>query len=75
MQLNYPSDTRNVATTPNDYNSVFKNVALKAVGTIGLTGITSTSSYAYVLGYRGWTDVSGGNSHELAFTNDGIFTR
>ena len=32
-------------------------------------------SFAYLMGLRGWSDSSGGDSHELAFTNDGVYHR
>lgn len=66
-------DQRSTATTPNSYSSTFVFQGLKYNSTIG---ITSTNTYSYVLGLRGWNDSSGGDSHELAFNgNLGILTR
>ena len=65
-------DTRSVATTPNLYANLLSFEGLK-----NNTSINSPSSdtYSYVLGLRGWSDSSGGESHELAFNNTGIFRR
>ncbi len=63
------SDTRSVATTPNDYNGTFKVVGIKSAGTtLGLT-FTQTGDYATIIGWRGWHDSSGGYSWEIASTN------
>lgn len=66
-------DKRATATTPNSYSNTFVFQGLKNNDTIG---ITSTDTYSYVLGLRGWADVYGGDSHELAFNSVlGILTR
>lgn len=66
-------DQRATATTPDSYSNTFVFQGLKDNGTIG---ITSTDTYSYVLGLRGWADPSGGDSHELAFNSTlGILTR
>lgn len=66
-------DQRSTATTPDSYSNTFVFQGLKNNSTIG---ITSTNTYSYVLGLRGWNDSSGGDSHELAFNgNLGILTR
>lgn len=66
-------DQRSTATTPDSYSNTFVFQGLKSNSTIG---ITSTNTYSYVLGLRGWNDSSGGDSHELAFNgNLGILTR
>lgn len=71
--LNTIGDQRSTATTPNSYSNTFVFQGLKNNSTIG---ITSTDTYSYVLGLRGWIDSSGGDSHELAFNNVlGILTR
>ena len=62
------TDNRTVATIPNDYNSKFEIKGLKGNSYIGLTG---GGTYSALLGLRGWTDSSGGNSHELAFDGNG----
>ena len=66
------SDSRNVTTTPNDYNSQFKVVGIK---TPTGSGTLDGSSYSTLVGIRGWSDSSGGNSHELAFTGSGSLYR
>jgi hypothetical protein len=62
------TDNRSVNTTPNDYNAVFKISGLKYNASIGLS---NGSTYSAVAGIRAWSDSSGGNSHELAFSGDG----
>ena len=64
-------DNRNVATTPNTYSNQFAFKGLKQGSTIGLTNAT----YSYLFGLRGWAESSGGKSHELAFNDNGIWTR
>lgn len=61
------ADTRSTTTTPNDYNGLFKVVGIKQNATITIDG----STYSTLVGIRGWTDSSGGNAHELAFTGSG----
>ena len=61
------TDTRSAATTPNDYNGQFKVVGIKQKSLMDIDG----SSYSSLIGFRGWTDSSGGNAHELAFTGNG----
>lgn len=66
-------DQRATATTPDSYSNTFVFQGLKNNDTIG---ITSTDTYSYVLGLRGWADATGGDSHELAFNSVlGILTR
>lgn len=65
-------DKRDTATTPNDYKSAIIFQGLKVNNKIG---IPSTNDYSYVLGLRGWNDSSGGQAHELAFNDSGIFAR
>ena len=65
-------DNRNVNTSPNDYQNKLIFRGLKKN-----TAINSPSSsvFSYLIGLRGWSDSSGGNSHELAFNDTGIFHR
>lgn len=65
-------DNRNIATAPNDYSDKLTFAGLKTNSCINNP---SSDSYSYVLGLRGWSDNSGGYSHELAFNNSGIFHR
>ncbi len=65
-------DQRSIATSPNSYSNNLIFQGLKGNSTIG---ISNAGTYSYVLGLRGWNDSSGGNSHELAFNNSGIYTR
>jgi len=62
-------DNRAVATTPNDY---VNKIIFQGLKTNSSFGSPSTDSYSYVVGLRGWSDSSGGNSHEFAFNNSGI---
>lgn len=62
----------NVATTPNTYSNLLSFEGVKANSYINNP---SSDDYSYIVGLRGWSDSSGGNSHELAFNNTGIFRR
>lgn len=62
------TDNRNSNTTPNDYNGKLEIKGLKGNSAIGISG---EGTYSALLGLRGWTNSSGGNSHELAFTGNG----
>lgn len=70
--LYQPVDTRTVATKPSDYSNSLEFMGLKNSATVGNP---SADTYAYILGLKGWTDPSGGQAHELAFTDSGIFIR
>ena len=73
IYLKSNTDNRSVVTTPNDYNSKFE---IKGLKTNSIIGITGGGTYSALLGIRGWTNSSGGNSHELAFDGNGeIFHR
>ena len=62
-------DTRDEATKPNDYNGAFVVKGIKiASSVLGLSGDKS-GYYATVLGWRGWSDNSGGYAWELASTD------
>lgn len=65
--LNGWGDTRSVVETPNSYNGRFEVVGIKNSSTYGI----SSGTYVQVLGFRGWTDSSGGRAHELAFADNG----
>ena len=66
------ADKRNDNTTPNDYRNTFIFQGLKTNSKIGSP---SSDTYSYLLGLRGWNDSSGGDSHELAFNDTGIYWR
>ena len=66
------ADNRNTNTMPNDYNNTFIFQGLKDNSKINSP---SSDTYSYLLGLRGWSDSSGGNSHELAFNNTGVYWR
>ena len=70
--LNTPGDQRSVATTPNTYSNQLIFQGLKTNSVIGSPG---NATYSYLIGLRGWTDSSGGNSYEIAFNNAGIYVR
>lgn len=61
------TDNRNVKTEPNDYNTKFKVAGLKSASAINFP----LSGYSGLIGFRPWSDNSGGNSHELAFAATG----
>ena len=65
-------DNRGTATTPNDYSNAIRFRGLKTKAAIGTP---TADSFAYLVGLRGWSDSSGGESHELAFHNSGISWR
>lgn len=67
-----PGDQRSTATTPNSYSNKFIFQGLKTNSTIGSP---SSDTYSYLVGLRGWSDSSGGNSWELAFNNTGMYAR
>lgn len=66
------SDSRTVATTPNTYNSSLIISGLKNNSAIGSP---DDSTYSGVIGFRSWSDSSGGNAHEFAFTGNGNLCR
>lgn len=66
------ADNQNTNTTPNDYRNTFIFQGLKDNSKINSP---SSDTYSYLLGLRGWKDSSGGNSHELAFNNTGVYWR
>lgn len=66
------SDTRNVDTVPNDYNSKFTVSGLKSNSAIGLS---NGDIYSGVVGFRSWSDSSGGDSQEIAFAANGNLYR
>lgn len=71
-KLNTVGDYRSVATTPNSYSNGIIFQGLKNSSAIGSP---SSDTYQYLVGLRGWSDYSGGNSWELAFNNTSIFAR
>lgn len=71
-ELTTIGDKRNDATTPNTYANKLIFQGLKYNNKIGSP---ATDTYSYLIGLRGWSDSSGGNSHEIAFNNNGLFYR
>lgn len=72
-------DNRSTATTPDTYNN-FPNsphggIAFRGLKYCTTIGLNSGTTYAYLLGLCGWGDFSGGNAHEIAFTDNGIYVR
>ena len=72
-------DNRSTATTPDTYNN-FPNsphggIAFRGLKYCTTIGLNSGTTYAYLLGLRGWGDFYGGNAHEIAFTDNGIYVR
>ena len=72
-RLSTVGDNRSVSTTPNDYKDKIIFQGLKYNNKIGSP--VTENTYSYLLGLRGWADYSGGKAHELAFNDNGIFTR
>lgn len=66
-------DNRNVSTSPTDYRNNIRWRGLKTSSVIGLN--QSSAYYVHLLGLRGCDNRSGDRSREIAFTDDGIFTR
>ena len=64
------TDNRSTNTIPNNYNSVFNIAGLKTNSAIGLDASTY-GDYSCLMGVRGWSDSSGGNTHEIALTGNG----
>lgn len=56
-------DTRDVATTPNDYNNTFKCVGIK---TPSACGLSDGSPYYTLFGVRGYENHTGGQALEIA---------
>ena len=72
ISLKGNTDNRSVATAPSDYNGVFKVAGLK---TNSVINSPSSDTYSGVIGFRQWSDNSGGNAHELAFNDSGLYMR
>lgn len=66
------ADNRSTNTKPNDYVNTLIFQGLKNNSNINSP---SSDTYSYLLGLRGCSDASGGNSHELAFNNTGVYWR
>lgn len=62
------TDNRSVATVPYDYVSKFDIKGLKFNTTLG---ISNEGTFSYLMGLKGWSDQTGGPTHELAFGNNG----
>ena len=72
-------DNRSTATTPDSYNN-FPNsphggIAFRGIKYCTTIGLNSGTTYAYLFGLRGWGDLTCGNAHEIAFTDNGIYVR
>ena len=65
-------DNRAVATKPSDYQSKFIFKGLKNNSNINSP---YSDTYSYVLGWRGWSDNSGGPAFELASNGGGLYYR
>lgn len=66
------NDYRSIATKPSDYSN---NLIFKGIKSNSTINSPSSDTYSYLLGLRGWSDSSGGYSHEIAFNNSGIYVR
>ena len=65
-------DNRSVATQPSDYSN---KLIFQGLKTNSVINSPSSDLYSYLIGLNGWTNTSGGNVHELAFNNSGIYWR
>lgn len=65
-------DTRSINSDVAGYRNKLVFVGLKSRSTIGFPG---TDTYGYLVGLCGWSDASGGNAHEMVFSNSGIYHR
>lgn len=72
-ELKTIGDQRAISTTPNTYVDRLIFQGLKTQSYIGNPG--GTTGYSYLLGLRGWSDSTGGDAHELAFNDNGIYCR
>lgn len=70
-RLTVTTDDRGLVTTPDDYNDAF----ITRFRYSSTLGVPTASMYVQVLGYRAWGTSSGGEAHELAFANDGVWHR
>lgn len=70
--LDRPSDTRAVATKPNDYNGAFRFTGMKRCDALG---VTSSDTYVNGFGWRGWSDSSGGHAWEIFGDNSSLYVR
>lgn len=71
-------DNRSVATSPSDYTTsgtLGNKMTFRGLKANSYINSPSSDVYSYLVGLRGWSDDSGGNAHELAFNNSGIYTR
>lgn len=61
---------REVSQAPADYNGklIFCGIK-KSVAALNISGV---GTYSQIIGFNGWSDMSGGGAHELAFSSDGI---
>lgn len=66
-------DNRNAATTPASYSKNW-TAQFKTLVAVGLNGI-ATGTYCVLVGMRGFTDDTGGKSHEFAHTDSGLYKR
>ena len=63
-------DSRAVATVPNDYNGGKATFNFKERSAIGLPA--GTGLYCGLWGWRAYADSTGGKSHEIAYTDEGV---
>ena len=66
-------DYRNDLNAPSYYQNKLSFEGIKLNSVIGL--VNTKMTFSYLLGLRGWSEDSGGNAHEFAFNNTGIYTR
>ena len=71
-RLSTVGDNRSVATQPSDYSD---KLIFQGLKTNSVIGSPSSDTYSYLIGLSGWTNTTGGNVHELAFNNSGIYWR
>lgn len=68
------TDTRSAATLPSDYKAEAK-LQFKYLSAVDLAALAQ-GTYCQLMGYRAWSNSSGGKAHEIAFTDGGdVFYR
>ena len=72
FKMTTEGDNRSVSTAPSDYVNEFIFKGLKYNNKIGSP---SSATYSYLFGLRGWSENSGGNAHEIAFNDNGLYRR
>lgn len=65
-------DSRGTNTSPKDY---INDIIFRGLKNNSAINSPNSEMYSYLVGLKGWIDYTGGCSHELAFNNQGIYSR